>query len=398
MFTYSYTIIDSCNFSNQLIGIGSIDFGEINHCNFLNNGYGLEGFYVDGKIENCTFDHNDRGIDFIHAGLIDSCLFINNQYGVYSWGGNGFLIKNSIIDSNSTCGLWIAANDTVIKCQINNNAIGIQSGGGTVTRNRIENNNIGIKANYGSIYCNKICNNTFAGFYYNSSVNNYNVSNNYWCTADSLATTAVIYDGYDNVLYGLVDFMPLDTTQCYLNGFCSANFILYPDSVIPHQYWVVNLASGVPPLTYLWSWGDGTTDTIALPSHTYGTSGFYTICLTITDSTGCSSMYCDSSYLSKNSDAMVYVNVIAQTGITVCSINKSFLIYPNPASDYLTLKFAQNTSNSEIKIYNLLGELKSTSRKSSTESTIDISDLSNGVYIIEVTTEKNIMRQKFIKQ
>jgi parallel beta-helix repeat protein len=74
------------------------------------------------------------------------------------------------------------------------------------------------------------------------------------------------------------------------------------------------------------------------------------------------------------------------------------LIFPNPAFDHLTLKFAQNTSKAEIKIYNLLGELKSTSRKSSTESTIDISDLANGVYIIEVTTERNIMRQKFIKQ
>ena len=130
-------------------------------------------------------------------------------------------------------------------------------------------------------------------------------------------------------------------------------FYLYPDTAILHNYLAENMASGVPPITYLWSWGDGTTDTIALPSHTYGTSGFYTICLTITDSTGCSSMYCDSSYLSKNSDAMVYVNVIAQTGITVCSINKSFLIYPNPASDYLTLKFAQNISKAEIKIYNL---------------------------------------------
>ena len=89
------------------------------------------------------------------------------------------------------------------------------------------------------------------------------------------------------------------------------------------------------------------------------------------------------------------------SAVDINEINESqnyFLLYPNPASDYLTLRFAQNTSYAEIKIYNLLGELKSTSIKSSTESMIDISDLSNGVYIIEVTTEKNIMRQKFIKQ
>jgi hypothetical protein len=181
-------------------------------------------------------------------------------------------------------------------------------------------------------------------------------------------------------------------------GNCSAHFNLYPDSILAHHYFAVNMTSGVPPFSYYWEWGDGTHDTIALPSHTYSNAGFYTICLTITDSVGCTNIYCDSFYLLKNTNTMVYVNVIPQTGITESSINKSFLIYPNPASVYLTLRFAQNISKAEIKIYNLLGELKSTSRKSSTESNINISDLSNGVYIIEVTTERNIMRQKFIKQ
>jgi len=72
-------------------------------------------------------------------------------------------------------------------------------------------------------------------------------------------------------------------------------------------------------------------------------------------------------------------------------------IYPNPSSDYLTLKLSQNTK-ATIKIYNLLGEIKYTSIMSSPETTIDIADLAKGIYIVEVATEKNVMREKFIKQ
>ena len=51
-----------------------------------------------------------------------------------------------------------------------------------------------------------------------------------------------------------------------------------------------------------------------------------------------------------------------------------------------------------IKIYNLLGEIKYTSIMSSPETTIDIADLAKGVYIVEVATEKKIMRKKFVKE
>ena len=46
-------------------------------------------------------------------------------------------------------------------------------------------------------------------------------------------------------------------------------------------------ASTGPNLTYLWNFGDGTTDTLADPIHNYSTEGFYTVLLTITDQYGC---------------------------------------------------------------------------------------------------------------
>ena len=44
--------------------------------------------------------------------------------------------------------------------------------------------------------------------------------------------------------------------------------------------------SGATASSYKWSFGDGTTSTAALPSHTYQTSGNYTAAVTVTDSSG----------------------------------------------------------------------------------------------------------------
>src|SRR6185295_11018686 len=93
---------------------------------------------------------------------------------------------------------------------------------------------------------------------------------------------------------------------------CQANFYLTPDTLIPHHYWAINQASGSGPLDYLWSWGDGTYDSIAYPSHIYADSGFYTICLTIHDSTGCTDSICIDYNIQKISreNTIVKVDVV----------------------------------------------------------------------------------------
>jgi len=55
-----------------------------------------------------------------------------------------------------------------------------------------------------------------------------------------------------------------------------------------------SMASGAAPYTYLWDLGDGNTSQVAHPTHIYSTSGSYIVCLTVTDTIGCTSVYCDS--------------------------------------------------------------------------------------------------------
>jgi hypothetical protein len=216
-------------------------------------------------------------------------------------------------------------------------------------------------------------------------------------TQTATGLTAGTYSVCVNDVYGCA---ACDTVIVGI-GSCSAYYTIYADTT-PHTYDLVNMASGTPPLTYDWNWGDGSPhDTAAYPSHTYATSGNYTICLSITDSAGCTNSYCHAFYLmSPMSSQAVTVNVIppTSTGIHVNTDEKLFSISPNPATDYLTLHFAGSVALSQIRIINLLGEIKYSSLITGTETNLNVSALAQGIYFIEVSSGNKVSRERFVKQ
>ncbi len=178
---------------------------------------------------------------------------------------------------------------------------------------------------------------------------------------------------------------------------CSAQFAMVPDTTTPHHYFVINNAYGTPPLHYVWSWGDGTQDTIANPAHTYATSGWYTICLAITDSSGCTSYYCDTSYLQKNPNSIISVQVIPQgtLGITTNEAHQ-IKIYPNPVKDILTIE-TNSTAKQTLEIINLVGQtIYNTNIYKNTN--VDVSHFPKGIYILKLTTDKKTLVKKFVKE
>lgn len=60
-------------------------------------------------------------------------------------------------------------------------------------------------------------------------------------------------------------------------------------------------------LTYFWDFGDGTTSTQQLPSHTYTTSGSFTVTLAVTDSSGCSNTLTKQAYVQTVNPAAGYI-------------------------------------------------------------------------------------------
>jgi uncharacterized repeat protein (TIGR01451 family) len=72
--------------------------------------------------------------------------------------------------------------------------------------------------------------------------------------------------------------------------------------------------------------------------------------------------------------------------------NDMFSMYPNPAGDHVTVSLSQNSGNiSSIAVYDILGKsILNYSATSSTFETIDISEISSGLYFVEITTNTNI--------
>jgi Secretion system C-terminal sorting domain len=70
--------------------------------------------------------------------------------------------------------------------------------------------------------------------------------------------------------------------------------------------------------------------------------------------------------------------------------NSNFVIYPNPTSGKITISNNQLGEIKSIAIYNFLGAFVT--------DKLDLSNQSNGIYFIKLTTENGVFIQKIIKK
>ena len=75
-------------------------------------------------------------------------------------------------------------------------------------------------------------------------------------------------------------------------GTCAASFT----TTTQGNFLVLTNTSSSPSggLSYVWDFGDGNTSTMQHPTHNYAQGGTYIVCLTISDSVGCSDTVCDT--------------------------------------------------------------------------------------------------------
>ncbi len=92
-------------------------------------------------------------------------------------------------------------------------------------------------------------------------------------------------------------------------------------------------------------------------------------------------------------DAQKSIALNLSTGITDFGMN-GIKIYPNPVRD--NLKVSGLSSETVAKIYNLNGKLLHTSMLTNSEYEINVSDLSVGLYIIKLETDKETVVKRFI--
>ena len=76
-----------------------------------------------------------------------------------------------------------------------------------------------------------------------------------------------------------------------------------------------------------------------------------------------------------------------------------FSFFPNPVSSQITLQLTNNLQNAKAEIINLLGEIVVTQYLNNAQSTIlDIANLREGIYFIQIKSQDKIFTQKFIKK
>lgn len=182
---------------------------------------------------------------------------------------------------------------------------------------------------------------------------------------------------------------------------CSSYFTLYAD-IIPHNWIAVNQATGQQPITYNWSWGDGSANSSGpTPSHTYSTAGYYNICLSITDLSGCTSTYCDSStylYKSNSNGTIVNMNVILPTGINIIEPKENTISFsPNPTSGIVIINFPENYRKAKIEIHNVIGEtIYNDVMDRESKKEINLKNINSGIYFMKVFDGEKSYCQKLI--
>jgi hypothetical protein len=81
------------------------------------------------------------------------------------------------------------------------------------------------------------------------------------------------------------------------------------------------------------------------------------------------------------------------------SENASFSIYPNPANDILNLNIDKmKNADLTLSIYNVIGNLVKSEILKQNNQQINIEDLSNGIYMVEIKSKESSERQKLIIQ
>ncbi len=137
------------------------------------------------------------------------------------------------------------------------------------------------------------------------------------------------------------------------------------------------------PMEWYWDFGDDSSSTIQNPNHQYLESGFYTVCLTASNATG-SSVHCE--------DHVVFIGID--------ELLESYIFtFPNPASDFLQIKFSQPLNeDAEMFITNMLGEKMMDEEMISVgeqNKKIDVRNLADGIYFLQIKTGEKTYTQKF---
>jgi hypothetical protein len=151
---------------------------------------------------------------------------------------------------------------------------------------------------------------------------------------------------------------------------------------------------GTPPVNWnlsprYWNFGDGPSvalnqDTV---SHCYSMPGTYLVNYSVVSSG-------HFGYTTYSGQVSVHVTGCVAGINEVTFENSSFTVFPNPVAQILNIEL--KIKNADLKIIDMLSNIVKQQNISAENTSIDISDLPEGVYFVQVKASAGILTKKII--
>ena len=104
----------------------------------------------------------------------------------------------------------------------------------------------------------------------------------------------------------------------------------------------------------------------------------------------------DTLYVIENGGNIWRIIFPPYNGIQESENTLSFSLYPNPTNKIINVELKMLNDDAEIKITGVLGNTVKRINTKTKETSIDVSDLTNGIYFLQVKTSEGIANQKII--
>lgn len=165
----------------------------------------------------------------------------------------------------------------------------------------------------------------------------------------------------------------------------------------PEAFWTFSIDEETPgrvifndlslyhPNQWQWHFGDGIGSSFDDPTHLYERNGNFLACLTVSNSAG-SDTACDTIQLDNIPSSIYGRDVFPEVNF-----------YPNPAKNWLKLSDIDKRIQA-ASLYNLSGQLMSYFTTIELASSIDISNLPSGIYILVLHYPTVNTSSKFVKE
>lgn len=204
---------DSCTFSGNGVGqAAQLQYGSITarNCLFEKNFCSFT-WSKEMDLKYCVFNSNQNNIVGT-PGTVKECKFYNNSAAFAEC--SGLDISDCLFSANKV-GVDAVSNCRIYNSFFDQNGVGIKLGDqGRLMYNEINENNIGVQVlaydpKTSIIDSNQICDNLLYNLE-NLTDKNFQVYKNCFCNQDSAVVEAGIYDGYDDITRGLVNYAVYD--------------------------------------------------------------------------------------------------------------------------------------------------------------------------------------------